>query len=198
MMLALKSVVTPDRRSGDRRYRPVLLIGRVEGAGAPVCLVHDISAEGLMARFPDPPAVGDSLSVEVRGLPPIRATVRWIDGPKAGLRFDERQDVTRLFAIQREDGTVARAPRFPLAAPAQLRLGERRLAAELVDLSAGGAKLALTDPVQRGETGALHLSAIDAPLFGALCWSRDDRAGFRFAAPLTLPMLSGILKATPA
>jgi hypothetical protein len=114
MMLALQSLVTPDRRSDDRRYRPVLLIGRVDGANAPVCLVHDISAQGLMARFPDPPAVGDELTVEVRGLPPIRGTVRWVDGPKAGLRFAERQDVTRLFAIQREDGTIARPPAFRL------------------------------------------------------------------------------------
>jgi len=184
-----------ERRAGGKRHQSVLLIGRVTGApGAPVCLVHDISKAGMCARFDVPPAVGDVLTVEVRGLSPVTGTVRWVRGRKAGLQFAEAQDLERVFELRREDGTVARPPRFPLSAPARLRIDGRRLLAELLDLSAGGAKLALaaTGPLP-GQTGSIHLPGGGEALFGTVAWTRDDRLGFRFAQPLPLAQLTALL-----
>ncbi|HEX8555612.1 MAG TPA: PilZ domain-containing protein [Sphingomonas sp.] len=185
-----------ERREGGKRHQSVLLIGRVVGAGAaPTCLVHDISKAGMMARFAAPPAVGSELTIEIRGLPPVTGTVRWVRGHKAGLQFEEAQDLQQVFHLRRPDGTIARAPRFPLSAPAQLRLNGRRLAGELLDVSAGGAKIALVDEssVAPGQTGAIHLTMIPDALFGTVCWVREGRAGFRFAAPLPLATLTQIL-----
>jgi len=187
--------VEAERREGGKRHQSVLLIGRVSGvAGAPVCLVHDISKAGMCARFDVPPTVGDTLTVEVRGLPAVTGTVRWVRGRKAGLQFDEAQAIERVFNLKGDDGTVARPPRFPLSAPAQLRLDGRRLVAELLDLSAGGAKLVLANPgPQPGQAGAIHLIRAEAPIFGSVAWTREDRIGFRFATPLPLSQLAALL-----
>lgn len=193
---ASSAELSGDRREGGKRHQSVLLIGRVLGAGAaPTCLVHDISKSGMMARFASPPAVGDILTIEIRGLPPVTGIVRWVRGSKAGLQFEQPQDLDQVFHLRHADGTVARAPRFPLSAPAQLRLNGRRFAGELLDVSAGGAKVALVDDeaVTPGQTGAIHLTTIPDALFGTICWVRDNRAGFRFATPLPLATLTQIL-----
>jgi len=192
---AIEPVPPGDRRAGGKRHQSVLLIGRVRGAGgSPVCLVHDVSQGGIMARFATPPIVGEVMVIEMRGLAPVAATVRWVRGHKAGLQFAEPQDIGQVFSLRRADGTVARPPRFPLHAPAQLRIDGRRLPVEMLDISAGGAKLAVApDAVTRGQTGALHLAALADPAFGTVCWVADDRAGFRFAAPLSLAALTRLL-----
>lgn len=195
LTVAAAPAAARERRAGGKRHRSVLLVGRVVGrAGSPACLVHDLSRSGMMARFTDPPAVGETLVVEVRGLPPVTGTVRWVKGTKAGLEFAEAQDLDPVFHPHRDDGTVARAPRFPVSMPGELKVAGTRRVVELLDISAGGAKLAI-DPgtVTAGQAGAIHLSALRDPIYGTLCWVRDDHAGFRFAAPLPLGLLAELI-----
>lgn len=182
-----------DRRE-NRRHTTVLLIGKVrQGAGDSACLVHDISAHGLMARFTAAPAVGDRLLIEMRGLPEVAATVRWVDGYKAGVEFAEPQEVERVFCLRDEQGLVARAPRFAIAASAVMRLGAERWAVDLLDISPGGVKLRTDRPLQAGQAGSILLAAVGSPIYGAICWVRDDRCGFRFSSPLPLTSLARVL-----
>lgn len=188
------SAAVEQRREG-KRHRIVLLIGRVsDRLGDSACLVHDISKNGLMARFTRAPAVGDRLAIEVRGLPEVAATVRWVNDYKAGVQFDEEQDLTRVFCLQGEDGLVARTPRFQMRASAELTLGARRFGVELLDISPGGAKLSAEMEVQPGQAGRIMLPETIDPVFGSVCWARDDgRFGLRFATPLPLATLSRVL-----
>lgn len=184
---------TRDRRVG-KRHAIVLLIGKVcRGAQESVCLVHDISRFGLMARFTVTPVVGEKLKIEVRGLPPIAGTVRWVKESKAGFEFDEAQDVDQVFKTRHDDGTIARSPRFPVTAAARLRLEATPFSAELLDISPGGAKLVSETPVQSGQTGQIMLTETGTSIYGTVCWVREDRFGFRFVAPLPLKTLSQIL-----
>lgn len=184
-----------DRRSGGKRHQSVLLVGRVRRGGVDgACVVHDISRHGLMARFPAAPAIGDELVVEVRGLPPIRGTVRWVNGRKAGFQFAEPQPVEQVFQLKRDDGLVARPPRFALSGPATLRLDGERFAAEARDISAGGVKLAAEHLVDAGQTGQVTLVDSGTALFGRICWAQDGQFGFRFCAPLPLDALARILE----
>lgn len=182
-----------DRRE-QRRHATVLLIGKVRhAAGDSACLVHDISAHGLMARFTTIPAIGDTLLIEVRGLPQVSATVRWVAGHKAGVEFAEPQDFEQVFCLRDDQGLVARSPRFSIAASASLRLGDYRQGVDLLDISAGGAKLRTDHHVQTGQAGSILLPSIDAPVYGSICWTRDDRLGFRFSSPLPLTSLAQVL-----
>ncbi|SFP87257.1 PilZ domain-containing protein [Sphingomonas rubra] len=184
-----------DRRSGGKRHQSVLLVGRVQRGGVDgACVVHDISQHGLMARFPEAPAVGDELVVEVRGLPPMRGTVRWVKGRKAGLQFAESQPIEQVFQLKRDDGLVSRPPRFALSGPVTLRLEGERVTAEAVDISAGGVKLATGEAVDAGQTGQVTLVDTGTALFGRICWAQGGQLGFRFCAPLPLDALSRILE----
>ena len=182
-----------ERRTG-KRHSLVLLVGKVlDPAGAHACLVHDVSPTGLMARFTRLPVAGQPICIEIRGLPPIDATVRWVKGFKAGIEFDQRQDVDCVFKVKRDDGLIARAPRFPVSAPASLRIGAQRIKAEALDISPGGAKLSADIGVQRGQAGQVLLTETGTALFGTVCWAYDGRFGFKFVAPLPLTTLSEIL-----
>lgn len=184
-----------DRRSGGKRHQSVLLVGRVRrGDVDGACVVHDISRHGLMARFPEAPAVGDELVVEVRGLPPARGTVRWVNGRKAGFQFAEPQPVEHVFQLKRDDGLVARPPRFALSGRAMLRLDGERFSAEALDISAGGVKLATEQAVGAGQTGQVTLVDTGTALFGRICWAENGQLGFRFCAPLPLDALARILE----
>ncbi|KQU61827.1 hypothetical protein ASG67_01220 [Sphingomonas sp. Leaf339] len=182
-----------DRRAG-KRHQSVLLIGKVRrGPTTTVCLVHDISRNGLMGRFPTPPSVEEELVIEVRGLPPIVATVRWVMGRKAGLQFAEPQAVEHVFRLTLDDGLVARPPRFPIDAPAIVRADGGRFEAQLFDISAGGAKLSTEAIVATGQTGQVTLVETGTAMFGRICWTRPGLFGFRFCSPLPLDVLSHIL-----
>lgn len=190
----LAPATPPERRSSGKRHQSVLLVGRVRRDGHDeACLVHDISRNGLMARFTQVPAVGDELVIEVRGLPPVAGTVRWINGRKAGLQFAEAQPVDQVFRLRGEDGLVARPPRFPLTGKATFRLDGERFSAEAVDISAGGVKLAAERSVKSGQTGQVTLVDTGTALFGRVCWAHDGQFGFRFCSPLPLDALAKIV-----
>lgn len=183
----------PERRAG-RRHQSVLLVGKVRRGGEETaCLVHDLSQHGMMARFPVPPAVGEEVWVEVRGMPPALGTIRWVKGRKAGVQFAEPQRVDQVFQVRRDDGLVARSPRFPLAAAVSLRFEGGRFRADALDISAGGVKLAADHPVEPGQTGQVVLLDTGTALFGKVCWVQEGQFGFRFAAPLPLETLAQLL-----
>lgn len=182
-----------DQRRG-KRHAIVLLIGRVRHAGGEeACLVHDISSNGLMARFTAAPAVGDRLLIEVRGLAEVGATVRWVNGYKAGVEFDETQDIGGVFCLRDDQGLVARTPRFAMQASASFRVGDLRMPVDILDISPGGVKLRSDAPVHTGQAGSVLLPEINTAAFGTVCWTRDDRFGFRFCTPLPLTSLSRVL-----
>lgn len=183
-----------DQRRQGKRHRTVLLIGRVlRGRTESACLVHDISKHGLMARFTSPPTVGEQLRIEVRGLPEVDATIRWVREYKAGVQFEQEQDLTRVFRLRADDGHVARTPRFVMNAVADLRVGDRGVAVDLLDISPGGVKLAGVEGIEVGQAGRVMLPDWHEPIFGTVCWVRDDRLGFRFVTPLPLTTLSRVL-----
>ncbi|WP_454278672.1 PilZ domain-containing protein [Sphingomonas sp. Marseille-Q8236] len=181
-----------ERRSGQR-HSAVLLLGKVCGDVPGVCLVHNISGSGLMARFVNVPAVGDSICIEVRGLPPVPGTVRWVRGQKAGVQFDTPQPYQNIFSAENEDGTIPRPPRFPVTLAADVRLSDRKFASELIDVSAGGAKLVASGAVQPGLAGHIIIRPMGTALFGTICWVKDGRFGFRFVSPLPLDTLASIV-----
>lgn len=180
-----------DRRA-ERRHATVLLVGHVRHRGTDaMCLVHDISAHGLMARFTQIPTVGEEVEISVRGLPPAKASVRWVRGYKAGLAFASRQDLTNV--LGRKEGKVSRAPRFAVSLVTELTVRGERTVVELVNLSPGGAKLIVDRPLAPGTPVQLTLPVTPAPLPATVCWCGDDRVGLRFTFPMNMGTLAEIL-----
>lgn len=147
----------------------------------------------MMARFAVAPKVGDQLRIQIRGLEELRATVRWTNGFKGGLEFDEAHNLTPVFCLRSEDGVVARAPRFALCVDATVRIGGKIFPAKVLDISPGGMKLECTDLPERGATGEINLNEPKACLRGTVCWTRDGQFGFHAAEPIPLSTLSRAL-----
>ena len=93
------------------------------------------------------PAVGDTLIVEVRGLAPAQAVIRWVRGHKAGMQFAEPQAVEAVFQVKRDDGLIARPPRFAVQATAVHPLGYRGPAFSVADHLVWGLTAHLLDAV---------------------------------------------------
>ena len=187
-----------DRRAG-RRHAIVLLIGKVrhgDRAHDSICLVHDISSFGLMARFTLRPVIGETLAIEVRGMPPIPSIVRWVGGFRAGVEFIVPHALDPVFVARDPVGHVVRSPRFARSVPVGLCIAGRRAEAMLVDIAPGGAKLEIDMDgldVSEGRPVQILLSATATIIFGTICWVRGNRFGVRFVAPLSITTLSTIL-----
>ena len=182
-----------------KRHLTVLMVGRVVGkSGEFACVVNDVSQHGMKARFPAPATVGERLAVSLRGLPERSATVRWCDGKRAGIEFDEPLDLTAILgqvAAEPQPEPTPREPRFDCGHGATLLLDGLSHPITLVDVSEGGAKLAAASlPAElTGTSAALLMPGLGDQRTGTICWSHDDRAGFRFATPLGLEALASVL-----
>jgi len=185
------STPTGDRRRA-RRHATVLLVGHVRHRGASsVCLVHDISSDGLMARFTQVPTVGDQVEVSVRGLAPAQATVRWVKGYRAGLAFVLHQDLSGV--LGRYVGMVPRAPRFEVALATELCAGGERAVVELVDISPGGAKLIVDRLLPPGTPVQLWLPGEAEAKPATICWSREPFVGLRFTYPVDMGTVARLI-----
>lgn len=185
---------TPVERREDQRYRRVLATGKLMLDDCEMfCFVRDLSVRGAKIETLTVPPVGQRLVFEMRGLGPCAARLVWNRGYLAGLAFDSPQDLGAVSDRGTRQGYCARAPRFATDRLAQLRVAGSTIAVELVDLSAGGARLRGTEALRTDTPACLILDGI-APRPGFIRWSRDGDVGFQFTPILDLPTLMQILR----
>jgi hypothetical protein len=193
----VNGVVAAGERRTSRRAATIFTIGKIAVAGrARPCIVRDISEGGMRVQLPNPPAIGTAVDVEMRGLEPRRAHVRWIRDDSVGLAFETPCTVEEIFGARTSrDGKVARQPRFDIEHTAHLDLGGAKRSVTIIDLSIGGAKLAISARLPKGTHACLHLGlGIERDsLAGTICWMRDGTCGIRFARPLGHQALADML-----
>lgn len=183
-----------DRR-GSARASTVLLIGKIhDGHATTACLVLNLSDVGLMARLSFTAEVGQRVAVEMRGMPLATATIRWVNGNKAGMEFDHRQNLNLVFCLLSDDGVVARSPRFDVSLEAILRIAGRGFKVHVVNISPGGVRLAAEAAVERGQTGQIIVTGRDVCMFGTVRWVENGEFGFHFSTPLPLGVLRDCLE----
>jgi hypothetical protein len=68
--------------------------------------LRNISSMGAQVECPLSVAPGTELTIDIVGVGPVRATVRWAQAGKFGLQFSEQFDLTRL-APKKERGNEA-------------------------------------------------------------------------------------------
>jgi hypothetical protein len=177
----------PDRRE-DARSATVFTIGKltVDGRQMP-CMVRDLSAGGMRIQMSEPPAPGARVLVEMRGLEPRLAEVVWVSGREAGLAFEQRCEPDEVFAARRNRaGKIARQPRFTLRRPAHILFDRDIVPAEIENISVGGARLSVAQPLEPGLRGVLHLPLGNRDaVAGEICWALGESCGFRFFEPVS-------------
>lgn len=181
-----------ERRREDRP-RTVFTIGKVSTRGRSLpCMVRNLSGGGMRIQMSAPPAVGEQIMVEMRGLEPRFARIVWVSGKDAGLQFDQRCDPADVFvARQTRSGKIARQPRFTLRRAVELLVDDQPVVAHMENISVGGARLIVPEPLRDGMRGVLNLTLGSRQgVAGSICWSRDTHCGFRFVQPLSSLLLA--------
>ena len=159
----------------------------VAPAGEFVCVIRDVSESGISLRGFHALPCGNRLELELQTGERHRVESVWQRGNEAGFRFLDPVDIDRL---------VAEAGRYPkrqlrlnLAFSAELLFLGRRVAAEVVNMSQQGARIACTE-----------LLAIDQPLRmtapalgevrARVRWRRDGECGVVFDDTFSLAQLA--------
>ena len=179
---------TIDQRRGARSVT-VFALGKltVRGVEHP-CFIRDRSDGGVRVETDARLAPDEMVEIEMRGLTPTAASVRWVRDGFAGLEFrptpEQRALADPLF--------VPRGPRFALDLPAIFRTDHSRFDVEARDVAIGGMKLKTGLALASGVLGSVELPG-GSPMPCVVCWSRARYTGVRFITRLPMEQLFRIL-----
>jgi hypothetical protein len=177
----------------DTRQRTLFAVGKLTVAGCEhVCTVRNISDGGVGIDLALPLPVGTPVTIELRGLPPTAAQVRWVRDGRIGLAFEARVAVDLFRATP---GRTLRSPRFAFGRAVTLAVDGSEVAATAVDLALGGMKLADVPGVPIGTPVVVAVVGGTLALRGRICWQASGALGVRFSTPLTAGQLAEILRA---
>lgn len=145
-----------------------------------LCLVRNISAGGLMAHVYSAFSEGQALEVELGQDQRVNGSVHWTDGANVGIEFGETIDVEALLATQTlQKGWRPRLPRVEVDRLATIRVGAKIHGASTRDISQGGVKIEVDDPLEVGASVVLTLERF-RPIHGIVRWCVDGRCGISF------------------
>jgi hypothetical protein len=175
------SAPQPDRRRHGRhltilRVGALIIDGRRE-----LCLIRNISAGGLMAHVYSGIEVDQRLSVELKSDQNVPGRVLWVDEANIGVGFDEPIDVEEILAVQAvsANGWRPRLPRVEVDRLGTLRAGARTFAVSTCDISQGGVKVEIDQPLQPGEEVVFTPEKF-RPVQGVVRWYHGGVCGISF------------------
>jgi hypothetical protein len=184
------NVPRPLDRRGDGRLPALLQLAKLQSAvGNQLVRVQNLSAGGLMAIVPVPPAVGEAVGVEFSAQR-IPATVVWTRDDYVGLKFDQNVDLGELLAGRKpRHGFRPRPPRLDIACKASIRIGSVYYNVDVRDVSLGGMKV---EPIEQYCVGKKVIVVVESlrPIKGEVRWYNERLAGIVFDDALTFSELS--------
>jgi hypothetical protein len=181
-----------DRRHAER-HRTVLRLAFLHTPrGREGCVVRNISSLGLGARVYRQIGVGVPVQAELCPGAMPGGRVVWACGWQIGIAFDEPVDVEHVLRTPwtAEGEGKSRLPRFDVAAPAQARVGATMLGVRILNISQGGARIALGADLKVGAEMVLKLPLLP-PLPATVRWAGPGCAGICFHEQLAFEALAG-------
>ena len=185
------AVPRPAERREEERVPAMLRIGKlVDGHGNQQLIkLKNLSAGGVMAIVPHPPAIGDQVQVEVSAQK-IPSSVVWTRDDMVGFKFDQNVDLGELLAGRKPRlGFRARPPRLEIACKASVRVGKVYYSVDVHDVSLAGMKV---EPIEEYCVGKKVVVVIESlrPVKGEVRWFSERRAGIVFDKPLDFDELA--------
>ena len=169
-----------ERRS-EKRHVALLRVAVLHVAGErDLCVVRNISTHGLSARLYRDLAKSAKVEVEFRSGERLKGSVVWKKNQEVGIRFPTPVDVETVLASRWlvERGRRRNLPRIELSSEARLKKGSNHHAAELQDISQGGARVRINCPLELGRV-VLILPRMP-PVAGVVRWTAGGIAGISF------------------
>jgi hypothetical protein len=184
-------VPRPAERRSDERVSAMLRSGKLTNAAGvqQLAKIKNLSAGGLSAIVPTPPAVGEAVEIEVSGQK-IPASVVWLREDHIGLKFDQNVDLGELLAGRKpRHGFRPRPPRLEIECKASVRVGKLYYKVDVHDISLGGIKV---EPIEEYCVGKKVVVVIESlrPVKGEVRWFADRRAGIVFDKALNFDELA--------
>jgi hypothetical protein len=185
------AVPRPAERRNEERLSAMLRVGKLtDSAGSEQLIkIKNLSAGGIMAIVTRPPKVGEQVNIELSS-ERIPASVVWIRGDMAGLKFDQNVDLGELLAGRKpRHGFRPRPPRLEIPCKASVRVGKTYYTVNVRDISLGGIKV---EPIEEYCVGKKVVVVVESlrPAKGEVRWYSERRAGIVFDEPLDFDELS--------
>jgi hypothetical protein len=177
--------------SGEERRRSVrhaavnqiakirLASGREE-----LCLLKDISAEGVRAEVYVAIESGAAIDVELRTAHTATGRVAWTAGEEIGVAFDASIPTAAMLAHCSFDdsGGNLRPPRIRVAVRGLLRIGAAAQMANIANISLAGLQVEAPEPLRIGTACSIALPGLPARA-ASICWWREGNAGLMLVDP---------------
>lgn len=180
----------------EKRVTTILLIGKLlSGHGEALCRIRNLSSGGLMAEVHVPLAVDDAVQIELKAGNRLSGRVRWTREGRMGVAFDETVEVGSMLAratVRTTAEGLARAPRFAVDCPIELRHDRRRHAGRLINVSQGGACLIADFEPEPDQLLTLAIPGLPERQ-GGLRWARNGTLGLAFVESLAFDALGAWL-----
>ncbi len=186
----------PPERRRDRRHMTILRVGTlIVSDRRELCLIRNISAGGLMAHVYSQMKVGQPLQVELKTHQRVAGKVSWCSGTNIGITFDAPVDVEDLLSCNTdlENGWRPRLPRVEVDRLGTLRVGARVYALNTRDISQGGVKIEIDEPLDVGAEVVITLEKF-RPVPGTVRWCQDGVCGISFNQVIPFQELIGWLR----
>ncbi|WP_221792579.1 PilZ domain-containing protein [Aquisediminimonas sediminicola] len=169
-------------------FRPVAInVGTFQG----LCLVRNISPEGMMGHVHTDIEVGASITVQMLGDLDLEGRIIWANDGRIGVQFNRRidvMDVLRKMSRRVLDGNIQRAPRITIPCKADLYMGQQLLHISVLDVSQGGAKI-ITDGLRIDQEVTIMIEGLDSRR-AKVCWTKTNQVGLTFFRELTFAELT--------
>jgi hypothetical protein len=186
----------PSERRRDPRHITILRVGTliIEGRRE-LCLIRNISAGGLMAHVYSPMRPDQAIEIELKTHHRVKGKVSWCAGSNVGIGFDSQIDVEDLLSCQTdlENGWRPRLPRVEVDRLGTVRAGARVHALSTRDISQGGVKIDVDQPLEAGAEVVVSLEKL-RPIAGTVRWHLDGTCGIAFNQLIPFQELIGWLK----
>lgn len=179
--------VPVQERRRSIRHATVMQVAKIRlGAGREeLCLLRDISPEGLKAEVYVPVEAGAHIEIEMRTGHVMGGKVAWAETKAIGVMFDEPVPMAAMLAHCSFDDRMGnlRPPRLAVNMNGLLKLGIEERPVRIGNVSQAGAQIGAPMLLQAGSPCAIAFPGLPARA-ATVRWWRDEQAGLQLSEPL--------------
>lgn len=186
----------PERRRQVRQLALLRVALLHSGGVSDICVVRNVSPNGLSARVYRKFRAGDAVEIEFRSGELLGGSVVWEEEYDVGIVFPRPIDAAQVLASRWSTETEKRRalPRIAVDCAGRLSKGLRSVDVMLRDISQGGASL--ESQVQAAGLGKVELSLPDLPpIAGVVRWTSGANLGVSFNECLAFETLARWIQA---
>jgi hypothetical protein len=158
---------------------------RLSSGREELCLLQDISAEGVQAEVYLPLRAGDHVDIELRTAHSAGGRIAWATDKAIGVAFDAPIPAAAMLAHCSFDHAPAnlRPPRLKVDLRGLLRIEARTTTVDVSNISQAGLQIVAPAPLAAGTACTIALPHLPARA-ATICWWREGSAGLMLLDPI--------------